>query len=376
MTENISILGSTGSIGTQALDVCRALDIKVSALTANSSVDLLEKQIREFRPHIAVMTSEAAANDLRIRIADTDTKVLCGLEGLCEAAAIKQADTVLTSVVGMIGLMPTLEAINAGKNIALANKETLVTGGSLVMKMAKEKNVKIYPVDSEHSAVFQCLQGCPDKKAVNRLILTASGGPFYGYSYEQLKSVTVEQALKHPNWSMGHKITIDSATMMNKGLEIIEAKWLFDMPIVHRESIVHSMVEYTDNSVIAQLGVPDMKIPIQYALTYPQRMNCHVEKLDLTKVGSLTFMQPDYDTFKCLNACKHSMKLGGTAPVLANGANEAAVQMFLDKKISFTDIGDIVWGAITKLPIEDIINVDSIIKADKAAREYAVSYSA
>ncbi|MBQ2152321.1 MAG: 1-deoxy-D-xylulose-5-phosphate reductoisomerase, partial [Clostridia bacterium] len=218
--------------------------------------------------------------------------------------------------------------------------------------------------------------------AVNRLILTASGGPFYGYSYEQLKSVTVEQALKHPNWSMGHKITIDSATMMNKGLEIIEAKWLFDMPIdkidvvVHRESIVHSMVEYTDNSVIAQLGVPDMKIPIQYALTYPQRMNCHVEKLDLTKVGSLTFMQPDYDTFKCLNACKRSMKLGGTAPVLANGANEAAVQMFLDKKISFTDIGDIVWGAITKLPIEDIINVDSIIKADKAAREYAVSYSA
>ncbi len=382
MTENISILGSTGSIGTQALDVCRALDIKVSALTANSSVDLLEKQIREFRPHIAVMTSEAAANDLRIRIADTDTKVLCGLEGLCEAAAIKQADTVLTSVVGMIGLMPTLEAINAGRNIALANKETLVTGGSLVMKMAKEKNVKIYPVDSEHSAVFQCLQGCPDKKAVNRLILTASGGPFYGYSYEQLKSVTVEQALKHPNWSMGHKITIDSATMMNKGLEIIEAKWLFDMPIdkidvvVHRESIVHSMVEYTDNSVIAQLGVPDMKIPIQYALTYPQRMNCHVEKLDLTKVGSLTFMQPDYDTFKCLNACKRSMKLGGTAPVLANGANEAAVQMFLDKKISFTDIGDIVWGAITKLPIEDIINVDSIIKADKAAREYAVSYSA
>ena len=284
MTENISILGSTGSIGTQALDVCRALDIKVSALTANSSVDLLEKQIREFRPHIAVMTSEAAANDLRIRIADTDTKVLCGLEGLCEAAAIKQADTVLTSVVGIIGLIPTLEAINAGKNIALANKETLVTGGSLVMKMAKEKNVKIYPVDSEHSAVFQCLQGCPDKKAVNRLILTASGGPFYGYSYEQLKSVTVEQALKHPNWSMGHKITIDSATMMNKGLEIIEAKWLFDMPIdkidvvVHRESIVHSMVEYTDNSVIAQLGVPDMKIPIQNCMAmilYRQPCSSH-----------------------------------------------------------------------------------------------------
>jgi len=381
MTENISILGSTGSIGTQALEVCRALGIKVSALTANSSIDPLEKQIREFKPQIAVLTSEAAANDLKIRIADTNTNVLCGIDGLCEAAAIPQADTVMTSVVGMIGLKPTLEAINAGKNIALANKETLVTGGSLVMKRAKEKNVKIYPVDSEHSAVFQCLQGCPDKKAVNRLILTASGGPFYGYSYDRLKTVTVEQALNHPNWSMGHKITIDSATMMNKGLEIIEAKWLFDMPIekidvvVHRESVVHSMIEYTDNSVIAQMGVPDMKIPIQYALTYPQRMNCPVEKLDLTKVGTLSFMQPDYDTFKCLNACKHSMKLGGTAPVLANGANEAAVQMFLDRKISFTDIGDIVWGAITNLPIEDIKNVDSIIKADITAREYAVSYS-
>ena len=381
MTENISILGSTGSIGTQALEVCRALGIKVSALTANSSIDLLEKQIREFKPQIAVLTSEAAANDLKIRIADTNTNVLCGIDGLCEAAAIPQADTVMTSVVGMIGLKPTLEAINAGKNIALANKETLVTGGSLVMKRAKEKNVKIYPVDSEHSAVFQCLQGCPDKKAVNRLILTASGGPFYGYSYDRLKTVTVEQALNHPNWSMGHKITIDSATMMNKGLEIIEAKWLFDMPIekidvvVHRESVVHSMIEYTDNSVIAQMGVPDMKIPIQYALTYPQRMNCPVEKLDLTRVGTLSFMQPDYDTFKCLNACKHSMKLGGTAPVLANGANEAAVQMFLDRKISFTDIGDIVWGAITNLPIEDIKNVDSIIKADITAREYAVSYS-
>lgn len=381
MTENISILGSTGSIGTQALEVCRALGIRVSALTANSSVDILEKQIREFKPEIAVLTEKSAANELKGRISDLGTKVLCGMEGLCEAAAAKQADTVLTSVVGMVGLTPTLEAINAGKNIALANKETLVTGGSLVMKRAKEKNVKIYPVDSEHSAVFQCLQGCPDKKMLNRLILTASGGPFYGYSSEQLKSVTVEQALNHPNWSMGNKITIDSATMMNKGLEIIEAKWLFDMPIekidvvIHRESVVHSMIEYTDNSVIAQMGVPDMKIPIQYALTYPQRMSCPVEKLDLTKVGTLSFMKPDYDTFKCLNACKRSMELGGTAPVLANGANEAAVKLFLDRKISFTDIGDIVWGAITDLPIEDIFDVDSIIKADKAAREYAVSYS-
>ena len=379
MTENISILGSTGSIGTQALRVCELLDIKVSALTANSNVDLLEEQVRRFKPELAVMGTEEKARELKLRLADTDTKVSFGLDGLCEAAAAPKADTVLTSVVGMIGLKPTLTAIAAKKNLALANKETLVAGGSLVMKSAKENGVKIYPVDSEHSAIFQCLQGCPDKKMLRRLILTASGGPFFGKSYEDLKTVTVEQALKHPNWSMGAKITIDSASMMNKGLEIIEAKWLFDMPVdkidvvVHRESIVHSMIEYTDNSVIAQMGVPDMKIPIQYALTYPNRVECDVAQLDLTKLSSLTFFKPDYDTFKCLRACKKSMELGGTAPVLANGANEAAVKLFLDKKISFTDIGDLVWDSMSAVEIREINTLQDVLDADLAAREFVRS---
>ena len=379
MTENISILGSTGSIGTQALKVCELLDIKVSALTANSNIDVLEEQVRKFKPKLAVMGSEEKAKELRIRLADTDTKVSVGLDGLCEAAAVDEADTVLTSVVGMIGLKPTLTAINAKKNIALANKETLVTGGSLVMKSAKENGVKIYPVDSEHSAIFQCLQGCPDKKMLRRLILTASGGPFFGKTYEDLKTVTVEQALKHPNWSMGAKITIDSASMMNKGLEVIEARWLFDMPVgridvvVHRESIVHSMIEYTDNSVIAQMGVPDMKIPIQYALTYPERVECDVAQLDLTKLSSLTFYKPDYDTFKCLRACKKSMELGGIAPVLANGSNEAAVKLFLDRKISFTDIGDLVWDSMSAVEIREINTLQDVLDADLAAREFVRS---
>ncbi len=379
MTENISILGSTGSIGTQALKVCELLDIKVSALTANSNIDLLEEQVRKFKPKLAVMGSEEKAKELRIRLADTDTKVSVGLDGLCEAAAVDEADTVLTSVVGMIGLKPTLTAINAKKNIALANKETLVTGGSLVMKSAKENGVKIYPVDSEHSAIFQCLQGCPDKKMLRRLILTASGGPFFGKTYEDLKTVTVEQALKHPNWSMGAKITIDSASMMNKGLEVIEARWLFDMPVdridvvVHRESIVHSMIEYTDNSVIAQMGVPDMKIPIQYALTYPERVECDVAQLDLTKLSSLTFYKPDYATFKCLRACKKSMELGGIAPVLANGSNEAAVKLFLDRKISFTDIGDLVWDSMSAVEIREINTLQDVLDADLAAREFVRS---
>ena len=376
MTENISILGSTGSIGTQTLSVCEKLGIKVSALTANSNTDLLEQQIRKFRPKLAVIGTEQKANDLKLRIADTETKVSFGIEGLCEAAAVKEADTVLTSVVGMIGLRPTLTAIEAKKNIALANKETLVTGGSLVMKKAKENGVNIYPVDSEHSAIFQCLQGCPDKKMLKRLILTASGGPFFGRTLEELKQVTVEQALNHPNWSIGAKITVDSATMMNKGLEIIEARWLFDMPVekidvvVHRESVIHSMIEYTDNSVIAQLGVPDMKIPIQYALTYPQRVPCDVEQLNLTKLSSLTFFEPDSETFKCMRACRKAMALGGTAPVLANGANEAAVKLFLEKKISFTDIGDLVWNSMTAIPVKEIKELSDILEADKAARQF------
>ncbi|MBQ1389319.1 MAG: 1-deoxy-D-xylulose-5-phosphate reductoisomerase [Clostridia bacterium] len=377
MTKNISLLGSTGSIGTQTLEVCEKLGIKVSALTANSSTDLLEQQIRKFKPSLAVMGSEEKARDLKVRIADTDTRVSFGTDGLCEAASIESADTVVTAVVGMVGLKPTLAAIEAGKNIALANKETLVAGGSLVMKAAKEKGISIYPVDSEHSAIFQCLQGCHDKKQLKKLILTASGGPFFGKTIEQLRDVTVEQALHHPNWSMGAKITIDSATMMNKGLEIIEARWLFDVPVdnidvvVHRESVIHSLIEYNDNAVIAELGVPDMKIPIQYALTYPERYPCDVEQLDLTKVGGLTFFEPDYETFKCLRACKKAMKLGGTATAIVNGANEAAVRMFLDGKIQFTDIGDIVYESLDRVKVKPIETLEDVLEADHQSRTAA-----
>ena len=379
MTENLSILGSTGSIGTQALRVCENLDTKVSALTANSNVALLEQQIRKFKPKLAVMGSESAAKDLKTRLADTSVKVSCGIEGLCEAAAIDEADTVLTAVVGMIGLKPTLCAINAKKNIALANKETLVAGGSLVMKEAARQGVKIYPVDSEHSAIFQCLQGCPDKKMLKKLILTASGGPFFGKTEGELQNVTVEQALKHPNWSMGAKITIDSASMMNKGLEIIEARWLFDVPaenidvVVHRESIIHSMIEYNDNSVIAQLGVPDMKIPIQYALTYPERYPCEVGALDLTEIAKLTFYKPDYDTFRCLSACKEAIKRGGTATAVVNGANEEAVRRFLNREIGFLDIGRIVASALDAVSSRDITSLGDVLEADAAAREFAAS---
>ncbi len=381
MTKNLSILGSTGSIGTQTLSVCEKLGINVTALTANSNIGLLEQQVRRFKPKLAVMGSESLALDLKQRLSDMDVKVSYGLDGLCEAAAEESADTVLTAVVGMIGLKPTLTAIAAKKNIALANKETLVAGGSLVMKAAKENGVMIYPVDSEHSAVFQCLQGCPDKKMLKKLILTASGGPFFGRSYDSLKDVTVEQALNHPNWSMGAKITIDSASMMNKGLEVIEARWLFDVPVenidvvVHRESIVHSMIEYNDNSVIAQLGVPDMKIPIQYALTYPERYPCDVGVLDLSQVCTLSFYKPDYDTFKCLRACKRAMSVGGTATAIANGANEEAVRLFLDRKISFTDIGDIVWDSLDAVGARQITCLDDVLTADKAARDFVKSIS-
>lgn len=379
MTKNISVLGSTGSIGRQTLDVARRLKLNIKAVTANSSVDLLERQAREFCPELVVIGNEEQAKDLKLRLADTAVKVSFGMEGLCQSATLAGVDTVLNSVVGMIGLKPTLEAINAGKNIALANKETLVAGGSLVMKAAQEKGVEIYPVDSEHSAIFQCLQGCPDKKMLKRLILTASGGPFFGYSYDKLKTVTVEQALSHPNWNMGAKITVDSATMMNKGLEIIEAKWLFDMPseqidvVVHRESVIHSMIEFNDNSVIAQMGLPDMKIPIQYALTYPNRFPSDVGRLDLAKISNLTFYEPDYDVFKCLKACKKALKMGGVAPAFANGANEEAVKLFLDKKIAFTDIGDLVESAVEKSPNYEVITIEDVTKADYLARQFVIN---
>ncbi len=381
MTKNLCILGSTGSIGTQTLDVVRKLGIKVSALTAATDVDTIEAQIREFKPELAVMYDENAAKDLRSRIADTATKVKSGMEGLMEAAVIENADTVLNSVVGMVGLKPTLAAINAGKNIALANKETLVTGGKLVMDAVAKNNVNMYPVDSEHSAIFQCLQGMNDKRELKKIILTASGGPFFGKTSEELRNVTVEQALNHPNWSMGRKITIDSATMMNKGLEVIEAKWLFDVDVdnievvVHRESIIHSMVEFADNSVIAQLGAADMRIPIQYAITYPCRLPSPVRELSLTDIGSLTFAKPDLDTFVCLSQCIRAIKQGELAPVAANGANEAAVELFLNKKIGFLQIGELVRGAVDSVSRNTITSVSDILDADKAAREFVFSHA-
>ena len=376
MTNSISILGSTGSIGTQAIDVAQKLNIKVAALTANTNIKLIEEQVRLLKPELAVMYDEASAKALKTAVADTGTKVSFGMEGLLEAASISSADTVLNSLVGMIGLLPTLTAAKAKKNIALANKETLVAGGDLVMRTVKENGVKLLPVDSEHSAIFQCLQGCPKPELLKKLILTASGGPFFGKKEDELKDVTVAEALNHPNWSMGAKITIDSASMMNKGLEIIEARWLFDVDAddidvaVHRQSIVHSLIEFVDNSVLAQLGLPDMRIPIQYALTYPDRFVSPVKGLNLWEVGTLTFDKPDYDTFKCLTACKDALKIGGTAPAIANGANEAANLLFREGKIKFLQIGELVSDSIKSVKAQPINNVEDVLAADKAARDF------
>lgn len=378
MINNISILGSTGSIGTQALDVVDKLGLNVSALTAASNIDLLEKQIRKYKPDLAVVFNEDKAKILKDNIKDTNTKVLAGMEGLIEAATISSADLVLNSVVGMVGLMPTLAAADAKKDIALANKETLVAGGKLVTDAVQKNGVKLLPVDSEHSAIFQCLQGMPEKKALKRLILTASGGPFFGKTLDDLKNVSVEQALNHPNWSMGAKITIDSATMMNKGLEIIEARWLFDMPadkidvVVHRESIVHSLIEYADNSVIAQLGMPDMRIPIQYAITYPKRYESPVNELSLSQIGKLTFFEPDYQTFECLRACKKALDMGGVATAVANGANEEANRLFREGKISFLEIGNLVMGAVDNIENFEPNTVDDVLRADSLARQFVL----
>lgn len=378
MINNISILGSTGSIGTQALDVVDKLGLNVSALTAASNIDLLEKQIRKYKPDLAVVFNEDKAKILKDNIKDTNTKVLAGMEGLIEAATISSADLVLNSVVGMVGLMPTLAVADAKKDIALANKETLVAGGKLVTDAVQKNGVKLLPVDSEHSAIFQCLQGMPEKKALKRLILTASGGPFFGKTLDDLKNVSVEQALNHPNWSMGAKITIDSATMMNKGLEIIEARWLFDMPadkidvVVHRESIVHSLIEYADNSVIAQLGMPDMRIPIQYAITYPKRYESPVNELSLSQIGKLTFFEPDYQTFECLRACKKALDMGGVATAVANGANEEANRLFREGKISFLEIGNLVMGAVDNIENFEPNTVDDVLRADSLARQFVL----
>lgn len=375
MNKKISILGSTGSIGTQSLDVCEKHGIKITALAAHSSTELLERQARKFRPEYVGIYNETKYAEMKERLADMDIKVLCGMEGLCRIAELPQNDIVLNSVVGMVGLLPTLTAIKAGKDIALANKETLVAGGELVMSLAKEKSVRIYPVDSEHSAIFQCLQG--NKRAqLSKVILTASGGPFFGRSYEDLRTVTKSDALTHPNWSMGNKITIDSATLMNKGLEFIEAKWLFDLEpeqieiVVHRQSVVHSAVEYDDYSVIAQLGVPDMKIPIQYALLYPDRMPCPTGRLSLTDYGSLTFEKTDYKTFRCLAAAIEAIKRGGAYPCLVNSANEEAVRAFLNDEIDFISIGEIVSSVLEEFPHSEIRSYEDVMKADSAARIY------
>lgn len=380
MTENMILLGSTGSIGTQALEVARELKIKVSGLSANENISLLEKQIREFKPKTVAVMNKEKAKQLRKNIQDTFTKVLEGAEGLCELTAISEADTVLNSLVGMVGLVPTLEAINNGKNIALANKETLVVGGELVMNRAREKKVNILPVDSEHSAIFQCLNGGQSRKYLKKIILTASGGPFFGKTKDDLINVTSSDALKHPNWSMGAKITIDSATLMNKGFEIIEAMWLFNVNIddidvlVHRESIVHSMVELSDNSIIAQLGAPSMKVPIQYALTYPERLPTTARSLNFSEIGTLSFYKPDYQTFECIDICKQAVKIGGVLPAAVNGANEEAVSLFLNHKINFLSIQEVVKQVLAKCERQNITSVGDILSADKWARNFVRTY--
>lgn len=372
--KTVSLIGSTGSIGEQTLDVCRKHNIKVNALAAGSNVKRLAEQAHEFRPEYICIFDENKYSELKELTDDIKVEIGCGTEGLCRAAVI-EADILVNSVVGMVGLLPTLKAIEAGRDIALANKETLVAGGELVMKSAAEKGVKIYPVDSEHSAIFQCLQG-NDRKELRKIILTASGGPFFGKTKEELKNVRPADALKHPNWSMGSKITIDSATLMNKGLEFIEAKWLFGVSpeqieiVVNRESILHSAVEYEDHSVIAQLGTPDMKIPIQYALLYPRRLDCDVKPLSLTDCGTLTFFKPDFETFDCLSAAIKAIKLGGAYPCIVNSVNEEAVRLFLREKISFLKIGELAMEALEEFPFSNIGSYDDVAAADAAAREF------
>lgn len=379
MYKNIVILGSTGSIGTQTLDVVDKLHLNVTALTANKNIKLLEQQVRKYKPQLAVMFDTEKAKELKLLLKDTNTTVLGGMDGLCEAATLNNSDLILNSVVGMVGLKPTLAAANAKKDIALANKETLVAGGALVNDAVKKNNIKLLPVDSEHSAIFQCLQAMHDKKQLKKLILTASGGPFFGKTKEELKDVTVAQALNHPNWSMGAKITIDSASMMNKGLEIIEAYRLFGVDeknidvVVHRESVVHSMIEFVDNAVIAQLGVPDMRIPIQYAVTFPDRFESPCEELDFTKFSKLTFYEPDYETFKCLKACKKALSIGKTATAVVNGANEEANRLFREGKIKFLDIGELVAGSLDNVKIIEPKTLDDVLKADRLSRDYVIN---
>ncbi len=376
MVKTVSVLGSTGSIGTQALDVIRRHGLDVCALAANSNAELLASQAEQFNPKVVCIYDANRADYLKERLKGKNISVLSGMDGLCEAASLKKADIVLNSVVGMVGLSPTLAAIEHGKDIALANKETLVTGGRLVMDSARSRGVNIYPVDSEHSAIFQSLQGSK-RSELRKIILTASGGPFYGKTREELAGVSLSDAMNHPTWRMGAKITVDSATLMNKGLELIEAMWLFDVSpkdieiVVHRQSVLHSAVEFKDGSVIAQLGVPDMRVPIQYALLYPNRVESGVKSLSLTECGTLSFSKPDYDTFDCLKACVRAANCPDTtASAVVNAANEAAVANFISGRISFLDIGRIVLSSLDNVRQRDVNSLNDILSAADSAREY------
>ena len=373
----ISILGSTGSIGTQTLEVVENLkDIKVMAITGNSNIRLLEKQARKFQPELVAVMDEKNAEILKEKLSDMHIRVISGMDGLVEAATYEGVDTVVTSVVGNVGLKPTFEAICAGKNIALANKETLVSAGQLVMDLAKKHNIKIYPVDSEHSAIFQSLQG-NEGNQIERILLTASGGPFRGKKKDELLHVTAADALKHPNWSMGAKITIDSATLMNKGLEVMEAKWLFGVDVdqievlVHPQSIVHSAVEYEDGAIVAQLGEPDMRVPIQYALTYPKRVKNPFPRIDFTQRNHLTFDKPDMETFKCLSLAYRALKTGGTLPAVLNGANEVAVARFLKGEIGFLDIPELIEQTMDAYTVKQEYTLEDLLEADAWAKDYA-----
>ena len=374
MTKTIALLGATGSIGRQTLEVVRELGLSVAALTAHTQIDLLERQARQLMPRLAVLYDETAAQELRRRLRGTGIEVMAGEEGLLAAATLPEADTVVTAVMGSVGLKPTLAAIRQGKRIALANKETLVCAGELVMDAAAQYGAEIVPVDSEHSAVFQCLQGCRDRGEVKRILLTCSGGPFYGRTFEELERVTAADALRHPNWHMGPKITVDSATLMNKGLEIIEAMRLYRLPaeqvqaVIHRQSIVHSLVEYRDGALLAQLGTPDMKLPIRYALTYPYRAESPDAPLDLLTCGALTFAPPDETAFPCLRLARQAAKTGGTACAILNGANEAAVGLFLAGEIGFNDIPRRVERALERVPVQYKPSLADILEADGAAR--------
>lgn len=374
--KEIGILGSTGSIGTQTLEIVRSNpDLQVIALAAGSNVSLMEQQVREFHPMLAVMGSEEAAADLKNRIADTDTRVSAGMEGMLELAILPQMEVLVTAIVGMIGIRPTIAAIKAGKTIALANKETLVTAGHIIMPLAKEKGVSILPVDSEHSAIFQSMHG-ENRERVSKILLTASGGPFRGKKTEELQDITVEDALKHPNWSMGRKITVDSATLVNKGLEVMEAKWLFDVEpeqiqvVVHPQSIIHSMVEYVDGGIMAQLGMPDMKLPIQYALFYPDRRPMDGRRVDFFALKSISFEEPDIKTFRGLQLAYDAIAAGGSMPTVFNAANEKAVGLFLDKKIRFLAIYDLIQGAMEQHKVIANPTVDEILEAEAQAHAY------